>query len=112
MIFSRRLSNPGRCERRGRSIGPMKQQRTEEIRGSAVNGGRAVGNGGGLSTAHSEQLWGTAALVARNNAVREHQVRFAVQRERWITSNMYFYKSMKRMFEFIVEPGRRVLNIR
>lgn len=57
-------------------------------------------------------LWGTAALAARRETVRRHQAQFARVRDRWITRNRYFYDSIKRALRFIIEPGRRVLNVR
>ncbi len=57
-------------------------------------------------------LWGPAALGAKRDAVRQHQARFAAQRERWIAGNAYFYNQVKRILRFIIEPGKRVLNLR
>jgi SAM-dependent methyltransferase len=57
-------------------------------------------------------VWGVSALQARRDAVRDHQKQFAERRQRWIRNNKYFYRSVERLFRFIVEPGRRVLNVR
>jgi len=60
----------------------------------------------------NEPLWGLAALRAKREAVREHQARFAAMRERWIANNRYYYDCVKRALRFVIEPGRRVLNVR
>ncbi len=57
-------------------------------------------------------IWGMAALTARRDALKTHQTRFLSIRERWIKNNTYFYGNVERLLQFIVEPGRRVLNLR
>lgn len=59
-----------------------------------------------------ELIWGPAALAARREEVRRHQAQFAQKREKWITKNTYFYNSIKRVLQFIIEPKKRVLNVR
>ncbi len=56
--------------------------------------------------------WGPAALSARAERSRQRQAQYAGMRERWVTRNSYYYKLMRRMIAFLVEPGKRVLNIR
>ena len=43
--------------------------------------------------------------LKQQDAISEH-------RDRWIHSNRYYYDRLKRLLRFIVEPGRRVLEIR
>ena len=57
-------------------------------------------------------VWGLPALEARREAIRLHQAKFAARREHWIKANRYFYASVERVLRFIIEPGRRVLNVR
>jgi len=56
--------------------------------------------------------WGLTALNARREEVRQHQAKFAAIRERWISGNRYFYNAVCRVLRHIIEPGRRVLNVR
>jgi hypothetical protein len=56
--------------------------------------------------------WGPAALEEVRRARREHQQETAPEREKWIRANRYFYDRMKRMLRFIVEPQKRVLDLR
>lgn len=65
-----------------------------------------------ISRSAEELIWGMAALAARREAVRSHQARFARLRERWIARNPYFYDSVKRVLQFIIEPQKRFLNVR
>ena len=57
-------------------------------------------------------IWGPAAMTARQDEVRKYQARFAKKREKWIKNNPYFYKNIKRLLQFIIEPQKRVLHIR
>lgn len=59
-----------------------------------------------------ELIWGPAALTARRDAIRRHQAKYARMREKWIGRNAYFYNSIKRVLRFIIEPQKRVLNVR
>lgn len=59
-----------------------------------------------------EIIWGPAAMAARRDEVRKHQTRFAKKRGKWIANNPYFYKNIKRLLQFIIEPQKRVLHIR
>ena len=56
--------------------------------------------------------WGIAALQLSRQARRELQDRIAPQRDRWIERNLYYYGCIKRMLRFIIEPGKRVLEVR
>ncbi len=56
--------------------------------------------------------WGPEALEEVRKARREHQEATAVRREKWIRANKYYYGRMTRMLRFIVEPQRRVLDLR
>ena len=58
------------------------------------------------------RLWGQAALEAKRAGVREHQAKFAARREPWIARNTYYYDGIKRALRFVIEPGKRVLNVR
>jgi Glycosyl transferase family 2 len=60
----------------------------------------------------SKQSWGPEALEALRKARRAFQDAVAPRRDRWIRSNKYFYDGLKRLLQFIVEPGKRVLAIR
>src|SRR5215475_4439359 len=56
--------------------------------------------------------WGVAALEEVRTARRLHQDNTAAERGRWIDANQYFYGRVKRLLQFIVEPGSRVLELR
>jgi SAM-dependent methyltransferase len=56
--------------------------------------------------------WGPSALEEMREARRKQQDLVAARREAWIRSNKYFYDRMKRLLRFIVEPGKRVLDLR
>jgi SAM-dependent methyltransferase len=56
--------------------------------------------------------WGPPALDEMRAARREHQDALADRREQWIRSNRYFYDRLKRLLRFIVEPNKRVLDVR
>lgn len=56
--------------------------------------------------------WGIAALQLSRQARRELQDRIAPQRDRWIERNRYYYGCIKRILRFIIEPGKRVLEVR
>ena len=59
-----------------------------------------------------EQAWGPAALAIERQARREHLDRLAQSRDTWIRRNKYFYDKVKRLLRFIIEPQKKVLNIR
>src|SRR5579862_5689924 len=60
----------------------------------------------------STQPWGPEALKASREARRLHQDQHAANRDKWIRSNRYFYDRFKRLLRFIIEPSKRVLEIR
>src|ERR1035438_6578057 len=57
-------------------------------------------------------MWGPDALRASREARRQHQGEHAANRDKWVRSNRYFYNRFKRLLRFIVEPSKRVLEIR
>src|SRR5271154_1580499 len=58
------------------------------------------------------ESWGPAALSELREAKRQHQNAVADSRESWIQSNDYYYDGLKSLLSFIVEPGKRVLDVR
>jgi hypothetical protein len=56
--------------------------------------------------------WGPAALDHVREARRRHQESIAARRYEWIRSNGYFYDHLKRAIQFVVEPNKRVLEVR
>ena len=63
-------------------------------------------------TARAVQGWGPQALNEIREVRRKHQDAAAGRRDEWIRSNPYFYDRLKRVLRFIVEPGKRVLELR
>jgi len=59
-----------------------------------------------------QQAWGPDALAEVRDARRRHQETVVAQRDRYIQRNHYFYDSLKRVLQFIIEPGKRVLDVR
>src|SRR5208337_765770 len=57
-------------------------------------------------------VWGPDALRASREARRRRQGELADKRDRWVHSNRYFYDRFKRLLRFIIEPAKRVLEIR
>ncbi len=57
-------------------------------------------------------VWGPDALRASREARRRRQGELAATRDRWVRSNRYFYDRFKRLLRFIIEPSKRVLEIR
>ena len=58
------------------------------------------------------RAWGPEALQVSRDARRRHQEEHAAQRDQWVAKNSYYYDRLKRLLRFIVEPGKRVLEIR
>lgn len=56
--------------------------------------------------------WGLPALEQVREARRRHQESVAGERSKWIRSNKYFYGRIQRLLQFIVEPGKHVLELR
>ena len=63
-------------------------------------------------TAVDPEVWGVAALDARRAEARRHQAAIAARRNTWISRNRYYYDCIASVLRFIVEPGKRVLNVR
>src|SRR5262249_15632442 len=61
---------------------------------------------------HSGGSVGPDALAEIRDARRKHQELHATHRDKYIQSNRYFYDHLKRVLRFIVEPGKRVLDVR
>jgi len=57
-------------------------------------------------------LTGPGALNEVRAARRELQAAIAARRDEWIRRNRYFYIRLERVLQFIVEPGKRVLEVR
>ena len=55
---------------------------------------------------------GPSALDEMREARRAHQDAVAGSRNKWIRSNKYFYDRIKRLLRFIVEPEKKVLDLR
>jgi len=60
----------------------------------------------------NSKAWGLDALAEVRDARRKHQETIAVNRDEYIQSNRYFYDHLKRVLQFIVEPGKHVLDVR
>jgi hypothetical protein len=58
------------------------------------------------------ESWGPQALTDVREAKRNHQNAFAERRSFWIKANNYYYDRLKSLLRFIVEPGKRVLDLR
>src|SRR5580698_2856449 len=59
-----------------------------------------------------EVVHGTEALRSQNERNRRHQSVSAGARAGWIRRNKYYYECLRRLLRSLVEPGKRVLNIR
>src|SRR6184192_1509331 len=60
----------------------------------------------------SRDVWGPAALEQRRERTRNHLAKIAARRESWINRNKYYYELQNRLFQFLVEPGKKVLSVR
>jgi|tagenome__1003787_1003787.scaffolds.fasta_scaffold20988718_2 hypothetical protein len=60
----------------------------------------------------ASENWGPAALDQVRKARRLHQSTIAGRRYEWIRSNGYFYDHLKRAIQFVVEPNKRILEVR
>ncbi|HYL63880.1 MAG TPA: glycosyltransferase [Candidatus Methylomirabilis sp.] len=58
------------------------------------------------------ETWGPDALTGVRGARRQHQESVAPDRHKWIHANRYYYDRLKRMLRFIIEPQKRVLELR
>ena len=79
-----------------------------------MNGQPVTTTSGSINAGESSArpVFGPEALEWVNERNRRHQATFAGQRSRWIRRNRYYYSCMKRLLQCLVEPGKRVLNIR
>src|SRR5208282_3297537 len=62
--------------------------------------------------AEAAPAWGPKALELQNERTRQNQSVWAATRAKWIRRNKYYYGCLKRLLQHLVEPGKRVLNIR
>jgi SAM-dependent methyltransferase len=60
----------------------------------------------------SREIWGLAALEQRREQTRDHLAKIAARRDTWIHRNKYYYELLGRLFQFLVEPGKKVLSVR
>jgi SAM-dependent methyltransferase len=58
------------------------------------------------------KAWGIEALRLSREARRKQLEENAQQRERSIQRNRYYYDAVKRLLRYIIEPGKRVLEVR
>jgi SAM-dependent methyltransferase len=58
------------------------------------------------------KAWGQEALQLLREQRRKQQDSVAERRDDWIRSNRYYYDRLRRLLRFIVEPHRRVLDVR
>jgi hypothetical protein len=63
-------------------------------------------------TTDAPEAWGLEALRRSRATRRGLQESIAEIRDQWICSNPYLYDSLKKALRFVVEPDRRVLEIR
>lgn len=56
--------------------------------------------------------WGPQALRERNERSQRLQGSQALSRADWIRRNRYYYQILTRLLKHLVEPGKRILNIR
>lgn len=64
------------------------------------------------ATASETTAWGVDALQATRQARRQLQNGIALKRDGWIERNRYYYGKIKRLLRFIIEPNKRVLEVR
>src|ERR1051326_406865 len=65
-----------------------------------------------MTTGSRPRGWGTEDLRLNREARRQLQEQSAENRDRWIQRNRYYYDRVKRLLRYIVEPGKRVLEVR
>lgn len=58
------------------------------------------------------EAWGPEALEISRQARRAHQDEFAGRRDDWVRANKYYYERLEGLLRYIVEPGKRVLEVR
>ncbi len=59
-----------------------------------------------------KSAWGLEALQSTRQGRRELQESIALRRDRWIERNRYYYGRIERLLRFIIEPNKRVLEVR
>src|SRR5271157_3816521 len=57
-------------------------------------------------------VWGPRAIQAQNERNRRRQSEVASTRAEWTRRNKYYYGCLTRLLQHLIEPGKRVLNIR
>ena len=62
--------------------------------------------------AQKTDSWGPDALEDAREAGRKQQDSIAGERDQWIRSNHYFYDRIRKSLQFIIDPGKRVLDLR
>ena len=65
-----------------------------------------------VSPVQAPPLWGVAALEVEREARRERQRQYASKRPGFVASNHYYYEQVRRLLRFVVEPGKRILEVR
>jgi hypothetical protein len=98
----------------------VQREHKQNQRKVSTNGESEIEQAAGISTPQAgavirenrESVWGPAALAAEREAKRKHIDRLAQTRQTWISRNRYFYDKVKRLLQFIIEPQKRVLNMR
>jgi len=60
----------------------------------------------------AQAAWGPDALREVREARQRHQEGIAEKREEYIQRNGYFYDKLKQTLRYIIEPGKRVLELR
>lgn len=65
-----------------------------------------------MSPGQAPPLWGVAALEVEREARRERQRQYASKRPGFVASNHYYYEQVRRLLRFVVEPGKRILEVR
>jgi hypothetical protein len=61
---------------------------------------------------HATRVSGPQALRSQNERNRQQQAAVAKARSKWILRNWYYYECLKRLLRHLVEPGKRILNVR
>src|SRR5262249_1265681 len=60
----------------------------------------------------TSEVWGPQALHDSRENKRRFQDSIAANRDQWIRTNDYFYDTLKSALRFVIEPGKRVLEVR
>jgi SAM-dependent methyltransferase len=60
----------------------------------------------------AQGAWGLEVLRGVREARRQQQEEIAAKREKYIRTNRYFYDQLKKTLRYIIEPGKRVLELR